>query len=188
MRIFHENQVPWPAGREVTTDRKSGPFQTNMANACDRIESELSAFTKSGQQWRVTEVWIFADANIGAKGRFLVNSPGYRDPRVAVKFELDGAEYQIAADRYHEPWQNLAGIAEYIKAIRAQERNGVFTAKEMMAAFAALPGPRRWFDGCEDPDRRYLELAKQHHPDAGGEPAIMAEINAEYQSLKERSK
>lgn len=184
MNIYHENQVVWPAGRQVTRFRKNGPFKTSMADACQRIEKEVGAFTPNGRNWRTKELWIFVDAEIGGRGKFLNNQRGLRDARAAVKFDLDGVEYQIAADRYFEPWQNLAGIAEYIKSVRAQERNGVFSAGEMMASFAALPPARKWFDGYADKAKRFRELAKVHHPDAGGDPSIMAEINAEYEQVK----
>jgi hypothetical protein len=180
MDVYHESQVPWPADRPVCKDRKSGPFRTAMADATRRIETEVGAFTRAGKPWRTKELWIYADADTGARNRFLNNSRGVRDPRVAVSFDLDGKEYKIVADRYIEPWQNLAGIAEYIKAIRAQERNGIFTAEEMMATFAALPAGSQWFDGCKTKAAvldKYRELAKTHHPDVGGDQSQMASIN-----------
>lgn len=188
MNVFHENQVPWPAGRGPTTDRKSGPFQTNMTDACRRVEAAVEAFTRSGRPWRTNELWIYADSDLGDKGQFLTNQRGIRDPRVAVQFDLDGAQYIIATDRYHEPWQNLAGIAQYIKAIRAQERNGIFTPAEMFATFAALPSrgsASRWESvlGLEkgaslaDAESAYRKLAKESHPDSGGSHEAMAELN-----------
>lgn len=187
MNVYHENQVPWPADRALTTARKNGPFRTSLADACKRVECAVSAFTKAGSASRTNELWIFADGELGAMGRFLANQRGLCDARVAVRFDLDGIEYNIVADRYIEPWQNLAGIAEYIKAIRAQERNGIFTASEMFVAFAALPGSRDWFAGCSGAEQvksRYRTLAAEHHPDRGGDTAVMAEINAQYAAAR----
>lgn len=116
---------------------------------------------------------------------------------MAVRFDLDGTEYNIVADRYIEPWQNLAGIAEYIKAIRAQERNGIFTAQEMMATFAALPAPGAfvpWYVVLDLPESAsldvitaaYRELAKTRHPDApGGSKEAFQELQAAYEQAKE---
>jgi hypothetical protein len=197
LTVYHENQVPWPIGREITKDRKSGPFTTSLSDACARIEKEVGAFTKHGQPWRTRELWIYADGEIGAKTRFLANQRGIKDPKVAVRFDLDGTEYNIVADRYIEPWQNLAGIAEYIKAIRAQERNGIFTAQEMMATFAALPDPnakRPWWvvmglpEGAplEAIEMTYRTLARQLHPDVpGGSTEAMQELNRAYDEAKE---
>ncbi len=198
MTVYHESQVPWPAGRAETADRKNGPFQTNMANACDRIEKQVEMFSRS--TWRTTELWIYADADSGAKGRFLSNQRGIRDPKVAVSFDLDGTQYNIVADRYFEPWQNLAGIASYIEAIRAQERNGIFTAQEMMASFAALPAPPRkrdWFEVLavspsaprEVIDASYKALAKKLHPDVqGGSTEAFQELQGAYEDAKEAAK
>lgn len=167
-----------------------------MSDACERVEAEVSAFTRSGNDWRTKELWIFADGRLGARNRFLANQPGLLDPRVAVRFDLDGQEYNIVADRYFEPWQNLAGIAEYIKAIRAQERNGIFSAQEMMASFAALPGPapkRSWYavmgiaDGSplEVIEVVYRQLAKKLHPDVpGGSTQAFQELQAAYEEAK----
>lgn len=193
MNTYHENQVPWPPDRPVTASRKSGPFATNLSDACERIEQAVSAFTRKGRGWRTKELWIYADGDVGIKGRFLANQRGIRDPRVAVEFDLDGAKYRIVADRYIEPWQNLAGIAEYIKAIRAQERNGIFTASEMFASFASLPARSHWSSvlGIELPatraeiDAAYRRLAKQMHPDVGGTDDQMADLNAAYEQAKE---
>ena len=63
MTTYHEPQVHWPPDRQPCKDRKNGPFRTNMTDACDRIERELSAFTRSGHPWRTQELWIFADAD-----------------------------------------------------------------------------------------------------------------------------
>lgn len=193
MITYHENQVPWPPDRAVTESRKNGPFRTNLSDACERVEGAVSAFTSRGRQWRTNELWIYVDGDLGAKGRFIANQRGIRDPRVAVEFDLDGLKYRIVADRYVEPWQNLAGIAEYIKAIRAQERNGIFTASEMFASFTALPARAHWSSvlGLNLPVTRgeietaYRRLAKQRHPDVGGSDDEMAELNAAYEQAKE---
>lgn len=184
MNIYHENQVPWPATRPLTKTRKNGPFKTSLANACDRIEQAVKAFTKSGQSWRTKELWIYTEGKLGARNRFLSNQSSAIDARVAVRFDLDGVEFCILADRYWEPEQNLAGIAAYIESVRAQERNGIFTVAEMMHTFAALPAPQSadYFAGCaarSEIESRYRDLAKTHHPDVGGDPAVMSEINAQ---------
>lgn len=46
----------------------------------------------------------------------------------------------------------------------------------------------KWFVNIQtvkDADRRYRELAKEHHPDKGGSDSIMSEINVEYGELIE---
>jgi hypothetical protein len=165
-----------------------------MVDACERIEREVSAFTRSGRNWRTHNLTIYSECQLGAKLRFLANQRGILDPRVTVEFDLDGQIYNICADRYVEPWQNLCGIAEYIKAIRAQERNGIFTAAEMFAAFAALPSGRHrhWSEvlgvsrdaGREAIDKAYRALVRKLHPDVGGNADDMAELNVAYDQAK----
>lgn len=191
MNVFHEIQVPWPSNKPETVTRKSGPFQTNMSDAATRVEASVSAFTRNGKPWRTSELWIYSECALGARGKFIANQKGLIDPRVFVTFDLDGRQYNIATDRYLEPWQNLAGIAEYIKAIRAQERNGIFTAEEMMSSFAALPPTNDWFSGCTTiaaAQAIYRDLAKANHPDVGGDEATMARINNAFEQARERLK
>jgi hypothetical protein len=187
MTVHHENQVPWPQGRGVTTDRKSGPFQVSMASACERIYEQLEFFNKAARSNRCKSLTIYANWPIGAKGFFL-NNGSSQDPRVVVVFDLDGLTYSVAADRYSHPAQNIAGIANYIEAIRAQERNGVVSVAEMFSPFAALPtrsdcwailGVAPTISRAEL-DQSYRALVRENHPDVGGDPARMAEINAAY--------
>lgn len=46
---------------------------------------------------------------------------------------------------------------------------------------------RKWFKGIEeeaDLKKQMRKLAKEHHPDVGGDPETMAEINVEYDKIK----
>lgn len=180
MNVYHESQVPWPASKAKTSSRNRGQFQTNLADACTRIEKAVSAFTRPGQGWRTSELWIYADAQLGAQNRFLANQRSSVDPAVVVRFDLDRTTFTIATDRFTDAAQNLAGIAAYIESVRAQERYGIFEVTEMLS-FAALPAPNQWFAGCAtraEIETRYRELAMEHHPDRnGGDTATMAEIN-----------
>jgi hypothetical protein len=85
---------------------------------------------------------------------------------------------------------NLAAIAAHIAAIRAVDRYGVGTMEQAFAGYAALPPAREaarpWWEilwigddaSVEEIQDAWRRLAKEHHPDAGGNPEFMAEINA----------
>lgn len=188
MNIYHENQVPWPVGKAITPshERKSGQFSVTLASAAERIEKQVGAFTKSGKPWRTSALWIYAEAKLGGRNRFLANQPRSFDPRVVVSFDIDGKPYAISADRLDAPEQNLAAIAAYIEAMRSQERYGIFTVEELLQSFSALPPPSSGlvtispFAGLTTADAisaLYRDLAKAAHPDMGGSDAAMALLN-----------
>lgn len=174
MKVYHETQVPWPARKPVTIDRKYGTFRTGgwpikLAEGAQREKAVIAFSTR--KEWRTTELWIYAEGQLGAKGRFLANQRTGLDPRVVVSFDIDGVGYLIAVDRLNDAAQNLAAIAAYIEGLRAQERYGIFTAEELLQNFAALPPPASPFDGLKSEDEivtLYRKLAKDAHPDHGG--------------------
>jgi hypothetical protein len=112
------------------------------------------------------------------------------DPGAVAYFHLRGRPTTLPCDRYKTVAGNIAAIAAHIEATRAIERHGVGTLDQMFAGFQAIrgPGPKPWrevlgirpdapvtAETIEDARRR---LARQHHPDAGGSDAAMAEVNA----------
>lgn len=126
------------------------------------------------------------------------------DPGIAVWWVEKGHERVIACDRWMRADENMRAIAKTLEAMRGLDRWG---ANEMMerafAGFAALPAgsgsehvpppPRKkpWREvlGGAWPGElgraellaiaksRHRELIKRHHPDAGGDAAIAAEVN-----------
>jgi hypothetical protein len=85
---------------------------------------------------------------------------------------------------------NIAAIATHIDAVRSIGRYGVGSVEQMFTGFQAIrgPGPKPWREGLGiRPDNTQLtaqfihqrrqELARRHHPDTGGDPRVMAEIN-----------
>lgn len=192
MNVYHETQVPWPPSRKPKATRKNGPFQVNIVSAADRVEDAVRKFSKG--TWRTKELWIYIDGGqVGARNAFLANQRGILSPRVCVRFDLDGHEYNICADSYTAPEQNLAGIAAYIESVRAQERNGIFTVEEMMHTFAALPARVHWSEVLGLPrdarmsaiESAYRARAKKAHPDVeGGSHEAMSALNAAYEEAK----
>lgn len=200
MNVICETQLAWPADKPKSFNRKKGRFQTSISDAISRVKNEVSMFTTVGKKSRTRDLTIYTNGGVlGARGEFLSRSVFF-GPEVSVAFDLDGKQYMICADAFDRPEQNLAGIAEYIKSIRAQERNGIFTPSQMLTAFAALlpsndPG---YFADCTDArqvEAQYRNLARTLHPDVSADPNAhdkMAQLNAQrdlaMQRIQEQSK
>lgn len=203
MKTYHENHIPWPVGKPRTSqnDRKWGLFQCGSAAAgAERVEESLMKL--NGRRGRITEVWIYADAKLSSRNRFLANSRAADDPGVVVTFDLDGKQFSIAADIYKFPGQNLAGIAQYIEGIRTQERHQIVSGIDQLA-FAALPSPgevggkRPWWvvldiPASAAPDKihaAYRSLVKVYHPDnpeTGSHDRYIEIANAHKEALLDR--
>jgi hypothetical protein len=126
------------------------------------------------------------------------------DPGIAVWFVLDGHERVFACDKWCTPGENLRAIAKSIEALRGLERWGMAdVVSKAFAGFAALPSgapappvKRDWREvfGVEAlvdtllasstddliavVKARHRKLIAEHHPDAGGDVARAAELNA----------
>lgn len=118
------------------------------------------------------------------------------DPGVAVYWQDSAQERKVMAiDLYDRVADNLAAVAATLNAMRAIERHGGAAILERaFTGFIALPAPivagmkRDWQvvlglqallqPDADDVQRAYRGLASQYHPDRGGDPAKMAELNA----------
>ena len=109
------------------------------------------------------------------------------DPGVCVYFQLERQPIAMPCDTYDRVADNIAAIAAHIEATRKIDRYGVASVTEMFAGFMALPAPgqrRPWwavlgFDrvpGRDAAEERYRELAKQHHPDRGGDAEAFKQL------------
>lgn len=123
-----------------------------------------------------------------------------QDHGVAVYFQYEGRAMAMACDRFDGAAANMRSLGLAIEAMRQLERHGGGQMMERaFAGFAALPAPsaaRQWWDVLEvrrdsslDAIRaNYRRLTVDHHPDRGGEPGRMAEINAAWdQAQKEKA-
>ncbi|MEN6302231.1 MAG: J domain-containing protein [Armatimonadia bacterium] len=198
--------LKWPAGRprKPAHSRKLGRFKrtdyrTNrsgpltVADALNRLRAELN---------RIDARHFVVSSNLQIRQDGLPRS-GQRqpeDPGVCVYFQLGGKPRAMPCDTYQHVEDNIAAIAAHIEATRAIERHGVATLSEMFDGFTALPPAagskpkRQWWEVMgftefvttrSEVEQRYRELAKKLHPDAGGNPEAMAELNqAREEALK----
>lgn len=187
----------WP--RTDTSDRKYGRFGTRgrepgrswssskditIAQAIDRIKSELSALDGGRSRWeRIDPGQTVISTNLRQRNDGLPysNQRDPEDPGAALYFEMDGKRQCIPCDTYTKIAQNLAAIAATIEALRTLERHGSGLMERAFTGFAALPPPipgeRPWYEVLQVPSdaspdavrAAYRALRKQTHPDHGGD-------------------
>lgn len=149
------------------------------------------------------DVVISTNLRLRLDGLPHLNQSEPTDPGVAVYWRDRSGDKVMAIDLYDRVADNLAAVAATLDAMRAIERHGgAAILDRAFTGFTALPAPivtgmkRHWSDvfgfargatvGREDVAARYRQLAAQHHPDRGGDPAKMAEINqARDEALRE---
>jgi hypothetical protein len=126
------------------------------------------------------------------------------DPGVAVYFTVKNKPMVMACDRYTDITANLRSLGLAIEALRQLERHGGGTMMERaFNGFSALPPPGKneWrvvmgftnetIVSVKAVEERYRALARERHPDAGGDNNLMAALNAARDAalneLKERA-
>lgn len=190
-----ERQYPlqWPAGWKRTQSPQHSRFDTSPERATRGLLAEIE---RLGGRLPV----ISSNAQYRQDGMPYARQGYIADTGVAVYFQRKGKPVVFACDTYVALHDNLHAIAKTIEAMRAIERHG---ASEMLdrafSGFTALPAPgaiRDWQavlglqellqPTAEDVRAAYRKLAAQHHPDRGGDPARMTELNqARDEALKE---
>lgn len=184
MKIHYKVKVVWPSSKGVTPPfvRKFGTFgEKSLRGACARVIEQVSKFTPARAVERTKSLTFYVKAELNKDGGYSGLSNITQDPRVVVKFDLDGVDYTIPCDAFSSSPQNLCAIAKTIEGLRANERYGVMTLKQMMEGVAELPQVSSatrpiWFDvlgvdrmcSLREAETAYRKLAVSRHPDAGG--------------------
>lgn len=172
--------LQWPAGMPRTKTRVPSRFQTTLYRAIENVKDELRRFGENSGK-PITNLILSSNVTLAD------SRPA--DPGVAAYFTWDGLGCCIAVDRYKKVEENLQAIAKVVEAERAKIRHGGLNiVRAAFRGYAALPPPtdsKPWWDvlsvpqDCtfHDAQSAHRRLAVKHHPDAGGDPATMAEIN-----------
>lgn len=194
--------LAWPPGRTRTERwrRERAKFDVTFSRARDNIIAEVSRLAG-----RYPDPQIVISTNIALRrdGLPLAGQRQPEDPGVAVYFLYKKRQMSFACDRWGKIEHNMQAIAKTIEALRGIARWGTGDMLEAaFTGFTALPPPsgpsshggkRHWRDvfGTAVQNRAQLQdvyrrLASAHHPDRGGDPAKMAELNAaREEALKE---
>lgn len=192
--------LAWPAGWKRTpqdlrdrarfSKKGSGGWKGRLSveQATQRVRDEL-------QRMGIYEGNVIISTNLVLRNDGLPRS-GQSEPQdsgAAVYWNRKAWKTHkvMAIDQYDRVADNLAAIAATLDAMRAIERHGGSTILDRaFEGFTALPEPTNWRRVLQMPSSmpihktvaefardQYKQLALMHHPDRGGDPAKMAEIN-----------
>ena len=184
--------LQWPQGRPRTERwrRERAKFDVGFARARDNIVAEIG---RLAGRYPDPNVVISTNIALRRDGLPLANQRQPDDVGVAVYFTYKKRQMSFACDRWEKIEHNMQAIAKTIEALRGIARWGTGDMLEAaFTGFSALPppahattSPRTWRDvfGSGVHTRAqlnevYRRLAFAHHPDRGGDPAKMAELNA----------
>lgn len=168
----------------VVTSKSAKPL--TVSDAIKRLSAELARLG-------ATNEILSTNVETRLDGLPRSNQPEPSDPGAAVYFKLKGKPRCLACDRWNRVADNIAAIAQHIDALRRIDRYGVGTMEQAFAGYAALPpSAEDWrtvfglgqFATIGDVEAKYRALALQHHPDRGGDPAMMAKLNAARDAAK----
>lgn len=168
--------LAWPQTMGRTASRHGSKFKTSVNGAVKNVMDELRRFGNDSGK-RCEQILVSSNVTL--------TDHRPKDPGVAVYFRWDNIDCCIAVDRYSYPEENLQAIAKVIEAERTKLRHGGLNiVRAAFRGYAALPPPtdaagqlaQPWWQvlGFENEpalaaaEARYRAMAKQYHPDRGG--------------------
>lgn len=172
-------RIPW-------SRRGDAAFKVDFARSRDELLHSLELL--GGRN-----IILSSNVPLRRDGLPLASMPEPVDPGVAVYFDRRIGEvprpFVIACDSYTKVRWNLRAVGVTVEALRSIQRHGASAMLEQaFTGFAALPPagvePPWWevLGVSESADEEairaaYRELARIHHPDAGGSLDTMTLIN-----------
>lgn len=181
--------LAWPT-RWIRTAGRRGHSQFEMHSLKNCATKVLNEVRLAGGGKTV----ISTNVALRLDGLPYSNQKPPADPGVAVYFTYKDKPIVFACDRWRTVEDNLWAIAKHVEALRGQERWGVGSLEQAFRGYVALPAPEQWWQvlGVEptaDADTvrtAYRNLARQHHPDAGGDHDQFVRIQAAYDRAMEK--
>lgn len=140
---------------------------------------------------------ISSNLQIRQRGDGFYSNQKVEDKGIAVYFKLKGKDKVMACDKWDKISDNIWSLCKSIEAIRGLERwGGSEFLDGLFTGFTALPDPDsvsvgipQYFADCEDKEHarsRYKSMAKEMHPDRGGNAAEFSEMKRQYDAYMNR--
>jgi hypothetical protein len=192
--------LKWPKGWKRTQYRKRSAYKVTVDRAYEDLVRSLTLLG-------ALKGSIIVSTNVrprNALGTPRNDGATVSDPGVAVFWQTRAHKEQvIACDRWDSVKDNIRACGKAVEAMREMERAGASQVlDQMFTAFGALPASpdavaaRPWWQvfnfshaligelSLPMIDARYRELSKSAHPDRGGPPEQMLELNAAYEQAR----
>ena len=176
----------WPEGWPRATFHKVAKFgDHSIAAGRTEIARQVALFDSR-------ELIISTNLELRTSDGFPRSKQRQPDDRgVAIYFKRGGVDMALACDVYTTIEDNLWALARTLDALRQIERDGSPSLiNRAFKGFAQLPDPdrREWWEvlnvartASNDEIRSaYLRLAKQYHPDAGGDAKMFDQVQKAY--------
>ena len=177
--------LSWPDGwpRRKSYARNKSRYEVTFLKARDELARQLKL---AGAR----NVVISTNVPLRRDGIPLAGQREPEDPGVAVYWDDKNRKPKvIACDVWKTVRENLRAVGLAVENLRGLERTGATELLERaFAGFARLPEAQDCWtilgvargSAKECISERFRELARQHHPDRGGDSQTMARINAAY--------
>lgn len=170
--------------------RRKAQIILSVAAAVERLDYQLH---------EIGAVHIVLSTNVEPtlSGRPRGNAADPEDVGAAVYFKLNGADRVLACDKWTRIADNIAALAAHIDALRRIERYGIGDMNQAFRGYTALqPATCEWWlvlgvprdSSLEKIDAAFTKLAKEHHPDRGGDANQMSRLTEARRLAKEERK
>jgi DnaJ-domain-containing protein 1 len=170
--MIEAHPLHWPIGWKREHNPQPANFKTPLVDARNGLTRQLELLG-------ARNIIISSNAELTRSGDIAARQRRIDDTGVAVYFTLDGQQRCIPCDKWIRLEDNVHAIELTVEALRGLSRWG---AKEMVnaafAGFEALPegGDDPWHvtlgvspvASIDEIEAAYRRLAKQLHPDLGG--------------------
>ena len=187
--------LDWPEAYPRTKHRSRAQFKASFGAAIHQIMRELRLMHVSTAQTVISTNQPLRNDGMPYSAQRIISDPG-----VAVYFKRKGQEVVICCDRWDRIEDNLRAVALTVEAMRGMERWGASDALDrVFRGFTALPAPeafrneKPWWEvlGVDETwplgaiETIWKQKAKDAHPDRGGDPAVMLELNRAMECARE---